>query len=324
LFVASTQPDNPSFETNTLAVIKDPVAWFTTRVAHGTADRSSARLCLSILTNATSKAPSALSELRETLRHQKAGTRVLEWMWSYGLSDLDQVQQDTELMTLLIKPLVAEQRQDVIESWLLDPSTKKKEGYKRLLLERFLRAEVVLGADLNNVITYFWDMSNRLRSAFPDCRKSVASITRTAGLFVTLEMIRHGSSVRPDLYSKWIEGVGNWSNKSSFYTALLKVNDPRAPDAGLALKYLERGEDLEKGQRMVRLCLDSAEVFISQEDFAAASWVMEYAKRHFGAELGFKAKKEEGRSSGNELERTLQHDVDERHHLELLSQLSFG
>lgn len=323
---AVARENHGTVRNDALAVMEDPMLWFVSRVAEGRADNSAARLCLNALATSLSKTTSGPIALREALRKAKAGTRVLEWMGSFGLHDSLEVQKDPELLALLIKPLIAENRRDIIEGWLLDPSARKRDGWRRLLLEHFLRAEVALGANLNNVILYFWDVSRRLRSTSHGNSDSPCAATKTAGLFVTLQMINQGSDVASELYTRWTERAHEWSKSSAFYAALLRIHDPRTPDAEPTLKLLRDGIHVEKARKMVRLCLDSAELLLSQENYAAASFVMEYAKKHHPMELGIKAKEDASPhiTMGSELKRTMQLHVDERHHLEMLNGLSFG
>lgn len=319
LFVSKSQ--SSEIRNDPLAVIRDPVSWFAQRVAHGTADHLAARLSLNILMSSLSRTNKDPAALKAILMKTQAGTKVLEWMWTYGLQEIETVQKDSELLIVLVKFLVAENRQEKLESWVLDASGHAGDGWRRQLLEQFLRAEVALGADLNRVVLYLWDISKRLHaSGF-----SVANVTRTAGLFLTLQVINQGAALDPKVYTRWVEGVQEWSSNPTFYKALLSIHHPQTPDAGPALKYLEEGKGFEKGKKMVRLCLDATELLLSQEDYTAGSWVMEFAKANYAAELGFRVNARETtrhKQESNERRNSLQHD--ELHHLELLNELSFG
>ena len=130
----------------------DPMASFERAVALGTATDQLATACLAATSialsgdAATQKAGRV--QVAQQMRGSRAGTKVLNWMWSNGRLYADDIIHGRRLMQELVPFLVAEHRQDVIWEWIGAPVDSSSDGRRASAVaakSRLLRA--LIGAE---------------------------------------------------------------------------------------------------------------------------------------------------------------------------------
>src|SRR5579862_5442000 len=146
-------------------IVDDPMGIFEENVALGTATIDMATFCLTTRLREI-LACRALSA-REGMRESGAGTKVLKWMWSSGLSASNDFLADERFVNALIPFLVVEGHSDVAWFWMKrsvaanrGPDTTSTPGYlqhgatreKRYLLLKLVEAELNCGGGIDPAV----------------------------------------------------------------------------------------------------------------------------------------------------------------------------
>jgi hypothetical protein len=331
-------------------IVDDPMGMFEENVALGTATIDMATFCLTTRMKEILASP-ALSA-REGMRDSGAGTKVLKWMWSSGLSASNDFLADERFVNALIPFLVVEGHSDVAWFWMKrsaaanrSPNTTSASGYlqhsatreKRHLLLKLVEAELNYGGGIDSAIETLRRAVDRveailgLEAPCPGLPKTETGAIRAflapAGKVLYGHCMRLLSTgdLSPKALDTFLTVIPKFSPIHELYQAWLQMHHPTDPSTRPAVKLLRsasRASDvLHGGDRIakhkkiwIKFGLDAARFLLKEEQWENGAWVLRVLQTSFPEELGFHAK------SPHAVERAGA-EVDEQTNLRLLEWL---
>lgn len=136
-------------------------------------------------------------------------------------------------------------------------------------------------------LTWVYPNNSWMPSALAPAGKSIALL-----LTKTLST----NKFHADQYSAFLGSLDQWGSPATvaYFKASLPLNHPLNPDAAPSLRYL-RSRSVKTSEKsgphsrrhMVSLCLNTAQVLLSNGCQTDASWVMHFLQESFAQEIGY-------------------------------------
>lgn len=275
-------------------VLRDPMAWFLTQIATGTATLSKASLCLEMLDKRTTGQTLPLHQ------GKTPGALISDWLRSSGLDtskeflDMCVAQPKTQqsantFISRLVSLLVADGKKTLVWSWIRRPLQSDLDRQKNLLFKKHLLKHMVqaeASRDLYRGISSF----RRACEIIEQTDRSY-EILRPAGQYlVQAIMSRPTDTIDPALYNSfrhttrlWI--TGGWAHA---VTSMLSLHHPTSASALPGLRFIQDPAGAAKyanampSQRrfIVQLSLGVAHQLLEEENYKDAQAVMAFAKQY--------------------------------------------
>ena len=288
-------------------LVSNPMEHLRQQVAEGVANLETARQCL----HACMKNWTALQQDETNManRPAKICSPILHWLWSRGsLQSLDFL-EDKRFLGLLIPFLVLEGRKQVIRQWLQmlsDTVGCLPVGGKEVptqvpaqatLLKLYIKSIIQYGGGLGEALTEFLTIVNKASTwVYPDS-SWIPSVLAPTGKGLAFLLTRSSSATKCNLhqYTAFLRALDIWGSPATtaYFSALLPLHHPLNPDAAPSLRYLQARsfKNFTKSsaysrQRIVLLCLDTAQILLSIGHQTDASWVMGFLQDNFAEEIG--------------------------------------
>ena len=237
-----------------------------------------------------------------SMKESRAGSTVLHWLWTSGMSRSLRFLRDHRFMEIVIQFLVAEGLHGSVRTWL-DASKEKLAHAKavddpleiraRIILE-LTRAETTYGKGLASAIESFvklltkWQLEGEkpvhIRNTF---RPSANYILRKLRIALPL------GEVDTSDYERVQRSAPLWCSEVGFERAWLAINHPGVPDAQPTVAYIRHlsAEQVRKmaGARKhgtVDISLKAAELCVSQNRRTEFAVLVEALRTYFPDDIG--------------------------------------
>ncbi|KAI9771703.1 MAG: hypothetical protein M1840_001919 [Geoglossum simile] len=332
-------------------IVDDPMGMFEENVALGTATIDMATFCLMSRMKEILGSP-ALS-VRAGMRDSGAGTTVLRWMWSSGLSASNDFLADERFVNAVVPFLVVEGHSDVAWFWMKrsvaanrSPNTSSTPGYlqhsatreKRYLLLKLVEAELNYGGGVDSAIETLQRAADQAEAilalgipgqGLPKTEiGSIRAFLAPAGKLLYRHCMRLLSTgdLSPKALDTFITVLPKFSPIHELHQAWLQMHHPADPSTRPAIKLLRSasrassmphgGDRLTKHKKTwIKFGLDAARLLLKEEQWEDGAWVLEVLQTSFPEELGLHTK-----SPSHTVERAGA-EVDEQTSLRLLEWL---
>lgn len=288
--------------------ITDPLTWFEEHVALGTATPEMARRCLEILSKTQWRR--SRQENIIMMKESRAGSRVLNWLWSSGLDKLQAMTGDPILSRLLICHLVAEGRSHVV--WKLlqvhDRHPSVPELRKRgSLLSCLVRAESLFGSGADAAVQHFLRAVHHIQgmvhiesnidasfSKEPRDKKikpgleSAHAFLAGSGILLFRAFRTTPFYVSTDLFRQFVWTLPLWDLNPVSNRARLLLYNHQNPDPLAALTFFCKAAS--HGVHLVSTYalpfgLDTAQALLKRKRYAEAAWLMGFLQQSFPDKL---------------------------------------
>lgn len=281
-------------------LVKKPMDVFREQVSAGTATLQTACLCLQAQYNSCLASPD--NTLTNAMRASRAGTTVLEWLWSSGMEESRRFFGTREPFELLVPFLVAERQHDRILQWLRrfyaeasrDWAPEIGWRYRNLLFD-FIKAELSLGKGLESATAFFIEVARGAQDSEFGCNKLNGAFTLVA-YYLTTRLIAVPKSA--ELQISTLEPFINLSKSFSTtkrptcLAALQALYLARNPSPREALLYFQgfspkKIEELtlERRSRIINMGLKTAELCLDLNRQAEALHIMDFLQSNFRSEI---------------------------------------
>lgn len=294
----------------------DPMALFEASVASGSATIGTATYAMDTLQKILTSSPE--TSIKQGMATSLAGSKIHRWLRSSGLEDSLRPSEDGKFIALLTNYLLAENRHDVIFNWfyklqaesrrcLLEKSTGYQSGpihlAQRLLL-RLVKGELNLGNGLKAAVDNFLRVvNNETVAGFKELQSTGKEehshlsylLLGPTGNYLVYKLTREGGAgqLDPDSIECFTRNIKMWAPDEEFFRAAIHLHHPVKSSAVAALAYLKRKarmrtqmESPKKRRAIVHLSLDCASLLLQQDRYSEATWVMDFTRRGYAAELG--------------------------------------
>ena len=286
--------------------MEDPLDTFKEEASRGTASLASAKLCLDGLKRRCLR--SAVASPAIAMAESQPSLIMLNWLWSSGFEETGTFFKHAEFLDLLTIYLVVEQRYEVIHRWLeklgeqnssgafTDVIGQEREQSQSRLLYLLVRAECQYGAGLAGAMIHFIQNHGHTVKAG---NKTKLPIFVGAGLHLSKVLARSGSAehLPPEIYTQFMNAAEKCLGYNSPVLAWLNAYHPSHPSADAGFHYLSTltrekvsGYDRRTRNRLVKLAIRVAKLYIQQGDHARACSIMEVTQTHFQREVGADSK----------------------------------
>ena len=275
---------------------------FRERASQGTADLWMARVCLS--TEYEACMTSCAATPRQAMQTSRAGSTILQWLWSSGMEDSGIFLRYKRFASLLVTFLVAEGQQSRISRWIQRCHYSRERPFltiaavdasliaKRLFAE-LIRQETRIGDGLESAIDLFLRTVADLRSVgFEGVYMRTTSKYAAWELVATIINLHNSSEPQPPIYHAFAETVRSICY-STYLDAYLSVYIQEMPDPQPALTWFKSLEEYQKPTvhahhrpYVVLLGLRVAELLLKDGRLKEAHWIMEILQAKFKPELG--------------------------------------
>lgn len=281
-------------------LVKRPMDVFREQVSAGTATLHTACLCLQAQYNNCLASPDAT--LKNAMRASRAGTSVLEWLWSSGMGESRRFFDSRASFELLVLFLVAEERNDRILQWLRrlyaeankDWTPEIHRRYLNLLLG-FVKAETTLGQGLESATAFFVQVAR-------DAQDSELGFNELNGAFnfvayhLTIELmaVPKSAQLQASTLEPFMNVIKNFTTtKRGIYLAALHgLYLAKDPDPRAALQYFQ-GLSLKdiaaltpsRLPRIIFMGLRTAELCLELDREAEAIQIMDFLQSNFRSEI---------------------------------------
>ena len=299
----------------------DPMASFERSVALGTATNKLAAACLAATSMAlirdatTQEAKTDLSQVAQQMRESRAGTKVLNWMWSKGRLYVHDLIHGRWLMQELVPFLLAEHRQDVIWEWIGAPiRSSSDEGRARAvvmksrLLLALTRAAWRYGRRDSKVVDHYL-RGSRLGPGMshgagpqPETLFVLTAEELKPFLLPTGRLLRKAFERYPQFWPCWslsrhslgsfLMTVPTWSACPQYHLAMLFLLAPSLEDPTAALAFLRASSEVDAEDQfagamdeprrrtaLLEMARLTAETLHEQRRPQDADWVRSYLHR---------------------------------------------
>lgn len=281
-------------------LVKRPMDVFREQVSAGTATRQTACLCLQAQYNNCLASPDAT--LTNAMRASRAGTTVLEWLWSSGMEESRGFFDSRQSFEFLISFLVAEQRHDRILQWLrrLYAETSKDrlpENHRRYrnLLSCFIKAESSLGKGLESATALFIQVARDVQDSKLGFNKLNGAFNFVAYYLTTeLMAVPKSAQLQASTLEPFMNVIKNFTTtkRGNHLAALHGLYLAKNPDPRAALQYFQ-GLSLKdvteltpsRLPRTIFMGLRTAELYLDLGREAEAIQIMAFLHRNFRSEI---------------------------------------
>ncbi|KAI9786645.1 MAG: hypothetical protein M1839_006196 [Geoglossum umbratile] len=305
-------------------IVNDPMGMFEENVALGAATVDMATFCLT--THMKEILGSSILPVREGMRESGAGTKVLKWMWSSGLSASNDFLADERFVSALVPFLVVEGHSDVAWFWMKrsvaankNPNVVSTPAYlqhsatreKRGLLLKLVEAELNYGGGIDTAIGVLQRAADGAEAILAldvpghGSPKMVTGAARAflapAGKLLYSHCMRllSTSNLSPAALDTFLTVIPKFSPIPELYQAWLRMYHPSDPSAHPAVRLLRSasrassvlhgGGGLGKQRRVwIRFGLDTARVLLKEEQWEDGAWVLGALQTSFPEELGLR------------------------------------
>lgn len=285
-------------------VLERPMEAFQHRLFAGTADLETAKLCLTLQLKICMASSS--TNIAESLAQSKAGSIVLNWLWSSGLAESGTFMLDMEFIRVLEAFIAAEQKHHRALDWIrllaeqvkdrkIDGLYKAIQRMQSYIALRMMKAEVEYGCGIESATRLFVDWLDRKIDLSVD-------IFRPAGCWLTARVSKtmNAEVHQSESFCPFIRSIQTWSAPLSFEHAWQGVHHPEQKNAHHALQYLQKLSPqsistMSAGPRLetVLMGLKAADLLLSESDQAGAVWIMDFLQVHFADDLGIESQKKQ-------------------------------
>ncbi|KAI9791757.1 MAG: Saccharopine dehydrogenase [Peltula sp. TS41687] len=281
-----------------------PVMRFERQVALGTATPESAKLCLGMVLQARS-----LREKVIAMKMSRAGSAVIQWLWTSGLDTLEVLAKDEGFTTLLINHLVAEGRSDAVWKWIqihTKPPSLAELRLRSGLLRLLIVAEARVGSGSDAAIEHFLTALHQLLkvhnvdfdeidiSSFAVRGKMKPSM-EAAYIFLkpsgySLRKALQTGLIQPqaDLFHLFVRSLRFWNPSAEINRARLLLYNNHEPNPKAALAFFRAialKELFSKPIAHLRFGLDTAQSLLERKQYKDAAWLLAYLQRIWPDEL---------------------------------------
>lgn len=281
-------------------LVKRPMDIFRKQVSAGTATLQTACLCLKAQYNSCLASPSTTPT--DAMKASRAGTTVLQWLWSSGMEESPRFFDSREHLKLLVPFLVAEREHDRILQWLqrLYAETSKYTSpehcrrYRNLLLD-FIKAEVSLGQGLESATTLFIQVAHNPQESGIRFNNLNGAFNYVA-YHLTVKLMAIPRSA--ELQTSTIEPFMNVSKTfttakcGTVLGALHGAYLAKSPTPEAALRYLQGLSQRQiakltpsKLSRIIPMGLRAAELCLDSNRQAEAVQLMDFLQSNFKSEV---------------------------------------
>ncbi|KAK5729847.1 hypothetical protein LTR17_011608 [Elasticomyces elasticus] len=255
--VQQNRPQRPStsegleLEKSLTASTADPIGLLKNKLASGTVDLETARICLHASFTQLRKLPRKTRS--QHIKDLHVGSLTLQWLWSEDQRWASAVVGDLDFMEMLCFFCVAEGNQDLLIEWAAQPlatsagdETGKKHQWRGQLLRLLVRASLFLNheACADPTLRMFFRVADRVKKERRrDNEAPLASVSLwPAEVELTKElcMARHHNT-DPRLWEQYEKHLLRYSARSNeIGNALLRLCHPTKPDTGAAVMYIRQ------------------------------------------------------------------------------------
>ncbi len=281
-------------------LVKRPMDVFRKQVSAGTATLQTATLCLKAQYNSCLASPDTTPT--EAMGGSRAGTTVLQWLWSSGMEESPRFFDSREHLKLLSAFLVAERDYKPILQWLRrlhaetskDPSPENGRRYRNLLLD-FIIAELSLGQGIESATTLFIQVargpqdsgigSNTLNRVF----SYVAYYLTTKLMAVPRSAELQLSTIEPFID---ISKTFTTTKRATTLAALHGLYLAKSPTPEAAIRYLQGLSQRQIAElppsrlpRIILMGLRAAELCLDSNRQVEAVQLMDFLQSNFRSEV---------------------------------------
>lgn len=281
-------------------LVKRPMDVFREQVSAGTATLQTACLCLQAQYNNCLASPD--TTVTNAMRVSRAGTTVLEWLWSSGIEESRCFFDSREPFELLVPFLVAERRHDRILHWLRrlyaeanqDRSPEIGRIFRNLLLD-FIKAEISLGKGLQSATAFFIQVARGAQDSQIGSNK-LKGVSNSVAYYLTTKLMAVPKSA--ELQTFTLEPFLNVSKsftstqRGTCLAALQGLYLARRPSPRAALLYFQGLSPKtiaeltpERRPLIIFMGLKTAELCLDLHRQAEASHMMDFLQSHFRSEI---------------------------------------
>jgi hypothetical protein len=316
--------------------LRDPMDIFDEACARGFMKLEYAASCLRAKRRLITQ--SSVLSVRESMKESGAGLSVLKWLSATGQMKNGAFLQDRAFTTSLIEFLVAEDKQEVVWTWIeasfsrISPNVPLVKNKSEIelsvqLLGSLVRAQAMLGSVSLDMA---YSSLARAKRCLEELGCPLHPVLSRVGCFLSHQSTVDVASHPPPSaasYDSFLGLVSAFTRYDALHLAHLHLHHPTSPDASFALKFLR---DVEKKiansaahghvykniseWRIISIGLDASRLLLETERYTDAKWAMDFLQTNFSKELGFSNRR--------------QHDFDqakaEAESLELLHSLNLA
>ncbi|MCJ1410202.1 hypothetical protein MMC19_004287 [Ptychographa xylographoides] len=284
---------------------KHTIEEFKEHVASGTATIELATICLG---SQLVKMPI----FRDSLPISKSniGGTVLAWLWSSGREESLQFLSNRKFMRLLVPFMVLEGHEHRAWKWLsnLQSELKSSQSHEAEdrpadtnlqmqsdLLYLILQSKLKYSSSVDEAMNVFSNQVEGLPTWAGSHILNARRVYNPAGNLLVRHLMRLASTAEVNVlqFDKLLRQVDLWSLHRSFTRARLSLLHPVVPNPFLALEYIRYQVPrlLPKYTHKTRmdaivLCLDTAQLLLSERREIDADWVLMFLQKNFPNEVG--------------------------------------
>ncbi|KAH0541409.1 hypothetical protein FGG08_004099 [Glutinoglossum americanum] len=234
-------------------ITDDPMGFFEENVALGTATIPLATLCLRIHMREILGSP--VLSVKDGIIKSGAGTKVLKWMWSSGLSTSNDFLTNLSFVRALIPFLVLGGHSGVAWSWMNRPvlvDTHSELGaaarQKGFLLLGLIETELKYGGGVNSAVEMLQRTADRAESILasdapnqgpPGAEAVRVFLRRAAGfLYRRCKGLSSTQDLSPKVLDAFLRIIPKFSRNHELHQAWFRMYHPTNPSTEPALKLL--------------------------------------------------------------------------------------
>ncbi|KAH0562238.1 hypothetical protein GP486_003061 [Trichoglossum hirsutum] len=303
-------------------IMDDPMGVFEENVALGTATIHMAAVCLRILMKEILSSP--VLSVKDGMAQSGAGTKVLRWMWSSGLSASNEFLADHNFVGALIPFLVAEGHSDVAWAWMnrsfpadMTQNPVPNKGYSKhsatahhgFLLSTLIKAEMKYGGGVDSAIEILRRAVDQAESILVSCgstresldMKAIRALLAPAGmaLYRRCKHLLSSKDLSPKALDALLAVIPKLSQNHELHRAWLRMYHPTEPTTEPALKLLRSaarvGGRLREGVQSerfrtiwIKFGLEAARLLLKEKKWEDGAEVMSILQVSFPEELGLR------------------------------------
>lgn len=229
-------------------IMKRPMEYFKDEIAAGTATVESATMC--IIAQSQKARVSPRLARRELLRSSRAGSIILNWLWSSPRAEERIFLLQRSNLKQLMQFLNAEGLEHLVWHWMkrfqrkIDEKTSAMEllrirATQATILHDFLKAEVLEGAGLSSAVGVFLRGVKGIPTWSGMLNGDVAAMLERGGRFLMHEMetIRKGTFLNAESLDSLMQTADVWSSSPRLHQALLGLCHTQSANTNMALNF---------------------------------------------------------------------------------------
>ncbi|KAK5680648.1 hypothetical protein LTS10_007581 [Elasticomyces elasticus] len=255
--VQQSRPERPStsegreLERSLATSTADPIGLLKNKLASGTVDVETARICLHAYFTRLRKLPRKARP--QHIRDLDVGSLTLQWLWSEDQRWVSAVAGDLDFMEMLCFFCVAEGNQDLLIEWAAQPlvtsasdETGKQNQWRGQLLRQLIRASLLLDHEAcgDPTLRMFFRVADRVREERR--RDSEAPLASVSLWPAEVELTKELCTTRyrntdPRLWEQYEKHLLKHSARSNEVgNVILRLCHPTKPDTRAAITYIRQ------------------------------------------------------------------------------------